>query len=61
MNKLNSNVPEYCTLSELVKYITEDSGCTIEETMERACNSQLLPALQNEDGETLCSKSCIMN
>ncbi len=61
MNKLNSNVPEYCTLSELVKYITEDSGCTIEETMERACNSQLLPALQNEDEETLCSKSCIMN
>lgn len=23
MNKLNSNVPKYCTLSELVKYITK--------------------------------------
>lgn len=38
-------------LSELVKYVMEDSGCTIEDAMERVYNSQLLPALQDEEGE----------
>jgi len=38
-------------LSELVKYVMEDSGCTIEEAMEHVYNSRLLPALQDEEGE----------
>ena len=38
-------------LSELVRYVMEDSGCTIEEAMERVYNSPLLPALQDEEGE----------
>lgn len=38
-------------LSELVRYVIEDSGCTIEGAMERVYNSPLLPALQDEEGE----------
>lgn len=38
-------------LSELVKYVMEDTGCTIEEAMERVYNSPLMPALQDEEGE----------
>lgn len=38
-------------LSELVKYVIEDTGCSIEEAMERVYNSPLMPALQDEDGE----------
>ena len=38
-------------LSELVKYVVEDYGCTIEEAMERVYTSRLLPALQDEEGE----------
>jgi len=38
-------------LSELVRYVMEDSSCTIEEAMERVYNSPLLPALQDEEGE----------
>ena len=38
-------------LSELVKYVMEDTGCTIEEAMARVYNSPLMPALQDEEGE----------
>ncbi|MBR4828937.1 MAG: hypothetical protein IKZ92_03960 [Muribaculaceae bacterium] len=38
-------------LSELVKYVMEDTGCTIEQAMERVYNSPLLVALQDEDAE----------
>ena len=39
------------TLSELVKYVMEDTGCSIEEAMERVYNSPLMDALQDEEGE----------
>ena len=38
-------------LSELVKYVMEDTGCSIEQAMERVYNSPLMPALQDEEGE----------
>lgn len=38
-------------LSELVKYVIEDTGCSIEEAMERVYNSQLMNSLQDEEGE----------
>ena len=38
-------------LSELVKYVMEDTGCSIEEAMERVYNSPLMTALQDEEGE----------
>lgn len=38
-------------LSELVKYVMEDTECSIEQAMERVYNSPLMPALQDEEGE----------
>ena len=38
-------------LSELVKYVMEDTGCSIEKAMERVYNSSLMTALQDEEGE----------
>lgn len=38
-------------LSELVKYVMEDTNCSIEEAMEHVYNSPLMPALQDEEGE----------
>lgn len=38
-------------LSELVKYVMEDTGCSIEQAMERVYNSPLMSALQDEEGE----------
>ncbi len=38
-------------LSELVKYVMEDTGCSIEEAMEQVYNSSLMTALQDEEGE----------
>lgn len=38
-------------LSELVKYVIEDTGCSIEQAMERVYNSPLMTALQDEEGE----------
>jgi hypothetical protein len=37
--------------SELVKYVIEDTGCTIDQAMERVYNSPLMPLLQDEEGE----------
>jgi hypothetical protein len=54
LEKDHHQIATYLTnyaLSELVKYVMEDSGCTIEDAMERVYNSQLLPALQDEEGE----------
>lgn len=38
-------------LSELVKYVMEDSKCSIEDAMKRVYNSPLMEALQDEEGE----------
>lgn len=38
-------------LSELVKYVMEDTGCGIEEAMEKVYTSSLMDALQDEEGE----------
>ena len=38
-------------LSELVKYVMEDTGCSIEQAMERVYNSSLMTALQDEEGK----------
>lgn len=38
-------------LSELVKYVIEDTGCSIEQAMERVYNSPLMDILQDEEGE----------
>ncbi|MBO4282164.1 MAG: hypothetical protein J5873_03105 [Bacteroidales bacterium] len=38
-------------LSELVKYVMEDTGCSIEDAMKRVYDSPLMTALQDEDGE----------
>ena len=38
-------------ISELVKHVIEDTGCTIEEAMARVYNSPLMTALQAEEGE----------
>lgn len=38
-------------ISELVKYVMEDTGCNVEQAMERVYNSPLMPALQDEEGE----------
>ena len=38
-------------LRELVKYVMEDTNCSIEEAMEHVYNSPLMPALQDEEGE----------
>lgn len=37
--------------SELVRYVMEDTGCTIEQAMDRVYNSPLTAALQDEEGE----------
>ena len=38
-------------LSELVKYVMEDTGCDIEQAMNRVYNSSIMPALQDEENE----------
>ena len=38
-------------LSELIKYYLEDTGCTLEQAMDKVYNSPLMPALQDEEGE----------
>lgn len=38
-------------LSELIKYYMEDTGCTIEQAMDKVYNSPLLQAIQDEEGE----------
>ena len=38
-------------LSELVKYVMEDTGCNIEQAMEKVYQSPLMDALQDEECE----------
>ena len=38
-------------LSELVKYVMEDTGCGIEQAMENVYKSPLMEALQDEENE----------
>ncbi|MBR4788014.1 MAG: hypothetical protein IK013_09110 [Bacteroidales bacterium] len=38
-------------LSELVKYVMEDTNYSIEQAMEKMYNSPLLNVLQDEEGE----------
>ena len=38
-------------LSELVKYVQEDSACSMEQAMEHVYNSPLMDLLQDEEGE----------
>lgn len=38
-------------LSELVKYVMEDTGSSIEQAMEQVYNSPLMALLQDEEGE----------
>ena len=38
-------------LSELVKYVKEDTNCSIEQAMEQVYNSPLMTALQDEECE----------
>lgn len=38
-------------ISELIRYQMEDTGCSLEQAMERVYNSPLMPALQDEEGE----------
>lgn len=38
-------------ISELVRYVMEDTDCTLEQAMERVYNSSLMPALQDEENE----------
>ena len=50
----HSQIANYLTdyaLSELVKYVIEDTGCSIEQAMEKVYTSSLMPALQDEEGE----------
>ena len=55
MNQANHHqIATYLTdyaLSELVKYVMEDTGCGLEEAMDRVYNSPLMSALQNEENE----------
>ncbi len=38
-------------LSELVKYVMEDTGCSLEQAMEQVYNSKLMPLMQDEENE----------
>ena len=38
-------------LSELVRYVMEDTGCGLEQAMDRVYNSPIMPALQDEESE----------
>ena len=49
-NQIATYLTNYA-LSELVKYVIEDTGCSVEQAMERVYNSPLMDALQDEEGE----------
>lgn len=38
-------------ISELIRYVMEDTGCGVEQAMEKVYNSSLMPALQDEENE----------
>ena len=39
------------TLSELIRYVMEDTGCNLEQAMAKVYNSSLMTALQDEENE----------
>ena len=49
-NQIATYLTDYA-LSELVKYVMEDTGWSIEEAMEHVYNSSLMTAPQDEEGE----------
>lgn len=49
-NQIATYLTDY-VLSELVKYVMEDTNCSIEEAMAHVYNSPLMTALQDEEGE----------
>lgn len=55
MNQPNHHqIATYLTnyvLSELVKYVMEDTGCGIEQAMEKVYTSPLMESLQDEENE----------
>ena len=55
MNQPNHHqIATYLTdyvLSELEKYVMEDTGCGIEQAMEKVYTSPLMEALQDEENE----------
>ena len=38
-------------ISELVRFQMEDTGCSLEQAMDKVYNSPLMPALQDEENE----------
>ena len=38
-------------ISELIRYVIEDTGCSIEQAMNQVYDSPLMPLLQDEEGE----------
>ena len=38
-------------ISELVRFQMEDTGCSLEQAMNKVYNSPLMPALQDEENE----------
>lgn len=38
-------------ISEMVKYVMEDTGCSLEQAMEQVYNSKLMPLIQDEENE----------
>lgn len=38
-------------LSELVRYVMEDTNCSIEQAMTKVYNSPIMPLIQDEEGE----------
>ena len=49
-HQISTYLTDYA-LSELVKYVMEDTCCTIEQAMEKVYKSPLMDVLQDEEGE----------
>ena len=49
-HQIATHLTDY-VLSELVKYVMEDTGCGIEQAMEKVYTSPLMEALQDEKNE----------
>ena len=49
-HQIATHLTDYA-LSELVRYTMEDTGCSIEQAMEKVYKSPLMTALQDEEGE----------
>lgn len=49
-NQIATYLTDYA-LSELVRYVMEDTGCNVEQAMDKVYNSPLMTALQDEENE----------